>query len=142
VRRLDRGAGYPQELTNAWVELGLLRIPFDEKCGGLGGDVIDLLSSPRGNIAQSADFFMAYAGSVFCGLNLARKGSEEQKRSLLPKLFSGESRCPISMSEPEAGRTSARCAPAPGAKATTYFISGQKLWARRGREGQPSSMST
>jgi len=129
VRRLDREQAYPQELYDAWVELGLLRIPFDEKYGGLGGGVVDLVVVAEEISRKSADFFMAYAGSVFCGMNVARKGSEEQKRHWLPKLFSGEIKMSISMSEPEAGsdvgamRTSAR------REGNDYVISGQKLWA-------------
>ncbi len=129
VRRLDREQAYPSELYDAWVELGLLRIPFEERLGGLGGSVIDLVIVAEEISRKSADFFMAYAGSVFCGLNVARQGSEEQKRHWLPKLFSGEIKMSISMSEPEAGsdvgamRTSAR------REGTDYVISGQKLWA-------------
>jgi len=129
VRRLDREQAYPSELYDAWVELGLLRIPFEERLGGLGGSVIDLVIVAEEISRESADFFMAYAGSVFCGLNVARQGSEEQKRHWLPKLFSGEIKMSISMSEPEAGsdvgamRTSAR------REGTDYVISGQKLWA-------------
>ena len=129
VRRLDREQAYPQELYDAWVELGLLRIPFAEEYGGLGGSVIDLVIVAEEISRKSADFFMAYAGSVFCGLNVARKGSEEQKRYWLPKLLSGEIKMSISMSEPEAGsdvgamRTSAK------REGNEYLINGQKLWA-------------
>ena len=129
IRRLDREQAYPQELYDAWVELGLLRIPFEEKFGGVGGSIIDLVIVAEEISRKSADFFMAYAGSVFCGLNVARKGSEEQKRHWLPKLFSGEIKMSISMSEPEAGsdlgamRTSAR------REGDEYIIRGQKLWA-------------
>jgi alkylation response protein AidB-like acyl-CoA dehydrogenase len=62
-------------------------------------------------------------------LNVARKGSEEQKRYWLPKLISGEIRMSISMSEPDAGsdvgamRTQAR------RDGNEYVISGQKIWA-------------
>jgi len=103
VRRLDRDQAYPDELYAAWVELGLLRIPFEEKYGGMGGSVVDMVIVAEEISRKSADFFMAYAGSVFCGLNVARKGSEEQKRLWLPKLLSGEIKMSISMSEPEAG---------------------------------------
>ena len=129
VRRLDREQAYPAELYAAWVELGLLRIPFEEKYGGVGGSVVDLVIVAEEISRKSADFFMAYAGSVFCGLNVARKGSEEQKRHWLPRLLSGEIKMSISMSEPEAGsdigamRTSAR------REGGDYLISGQKLWA-------------
>lgn len=129
VRRLDREQAYPQELYDAWVELGLLRIPFEEKYGGLGGSIMDLVIVAEEISRKSADFFMAYAGSVFCGLNVARKGSDEQKRYWIPKLLSGEIKMSISMSEPEAGsdvgamRTTAR------REGSDYLISGQKLWA-------------
>ena len=46
---------------------------------------------------------MAFGGSVFCGLNVLRKGSDEQKRHWLPKLLKGEIKMSISMSEPDAG---------------------------------------
>lgn len=129
VRRLDREQAYPNELYDAWVELGLLRIPFEEKYGGLGGSIMDLVIVAEEISRKSADFFMAYAGSIFCGMNVARKGSEEQKRHWLPKLFSGEIKMSISMSEPEAGsdigamRTSAR------REGNDHVINGQKLWA-------------
>ena len=114
VRRLDREQAYPGELYAAWVEVGLLRVPFEEKYGGVGGSVVDLAIVAEEISRKSADFFMAYAGSVFCGMNVARKGSEEQKRHWLPKLLSGEIKMSISMSEPDAGsdvgamKTSAR----------------------------------
>jgi alkylation response protein AidB-like acyl-CoA dehydrogenase len=78
---------------------------------------------------RSADFAMAYGGSIFCGLNVLRKGTEEQKRYWLPKLAGGEVKFSISMSEPEAGsdlsgmRTTAR------RNGDHYVINGQKLWA-------------
>ena len=92
---------------------------------------------------KSFDFFMAYGGSVFCGLNVVRKGTEEQKRHWLPKLLSGEIKMSISMSEPDAGsdvgamRTTAR------RDGDHWVINGQKLWATgAGRQGATSSTST
>ena len=66
---------------------------------------------------------------MFCGLNLVRKATEEQKRYWIPKLLAGEIKMSISMSEPDAGSDI-------GAMRTTavkdgdhYVINGQKLWA-------------
>jgi len=129
VRRLDREQTYPSELYDAWVEMGLLRMPFPEAYDGLGGSVMDMVIIAEELARKSADFYMAYAGSIFCGLNVARKGSEEQKRRWLPRLLSGEIKMSISMSEPDAGsdvgamRTSAR------RDGDAWVISGQKLWA-------------
>ncbi len=65
---------------------------------------------------------------MFCGLNLLRNGTDEQKHYFLPKLLAGEIRMTISISEPDAGsdvgamRTTAR------RDGDHYVISGQKIW--------------
>jgi alkylation response protein AidB-like acyl-CoA dehydrogenase len=129
VRRLDREQAYPYELYDAWVAAGLLRLPFPEEYGGLGGSVIDMVIVAEEISRKSADFYMSFAGSMFCGLNILRKASEEQKRHWLPKLLSGEVRMAISISEPEAGsdvgamRTTAR------RDGDHWIIDGQKLWS-------------
>src|SRR5262245_60672426 len=126
VRRLDREQAYPYELYAAWAEAGLLRLPFPEQYGGLGGSVIDMAIVAEEIARKSADLYMAFSGSTFCGLNILRKASEEQKRLWLPKLLSGEVRMAISISEPEAGsdvgamRTTAR------RDGDHYVINGQK----------------
>src|SRR5882724_4167903 len=129
VRRLDREQAYPTELYAAWAELGLFRVPFEEKYGGVGGNVIDLAIVAEEISRKSADFFMAYAGSVFCGLNVARQGSEEQKRTWLPKVLSGEIKMSISMSEPEAGSDVGAMKTRARKDGSDYLIGGQKLWA-------------
>jgi alkylation response protein AidB-like acyl-CoA dehydrogenase len=129
LRRLDRERLYPYEIYDAWVEAGVFALPFPAEYGGLGGDVLDLAIVAEEIGRYSADVAMAFGGSIFCALNVARKGSEEQKRYWLPKLISGEIRMSISMSEPDAGsdvgamRTQAR------RDGDEYVISGQKIWA-------------
>lgn len=129
IRRLDREQAYPYELYDAWVELGLLKMPFPEEYDGLGGGVLDMAIISEELARKSFDFFTAFGGSVFCGLNLVRKGTEEQKRYWLPRLLSGGIKMSISMSEPDAGsdvgamRTTAR------RDGDRWVINGQKLWA-------------
>jgi alkylation response protein AidB-like acyl-CoA dehydrogenase len=129
VRRLDREQAYPYELYAAWVDAGLLRLPFPEEYGGLGGDIVDMTIVAEELSRRSTDFSMSYGGSVFCGLNIVRKGSEEQKKFWLPKLLAGEIKFSISISEPDAGsdigamRTTAR------RDGDHWLINGQKLWA-------------
>ena len=45
----------------------------------LGGSVVDLAIVSEELGRYSADVVMAFGGSIFCALNVARKGSEEQK---------------------------------------------------------------
>src|SRR3984957_1427867 len=129
IRRLDREQAYPYELYDEWVKTGLLSMPFPEEYGGLGGSLVDMAIVSSELAYRSADLSMAFGGSVFCGFNILRKGSEEQKRYWLPKLLRGEIKMTISMSEPDAGsdigamRTSAR------RDANQWVVNGQKLWA-------------
>jgi len=129
IRGLDREQAYPYDLYATWVDMGLLGMPFPEEFGGLGGDAIDMVIISEELARKSFDFFSAYGGSVFCGLNVVRKGSDEQKRRWIPKLLSGEIKMSISMSEPDAGsdvgsmRTSAR------RDGSDWVINGQKIWA-------------
>ena len=128
-RQLDREQGYPYELYDAWVKAGLLQMPFPEDCGGLGGSTIDVMIIAEELSRKSFDFFTAYSNNVFCGLNLVRNGTEEQKRIWIPKVISGAVKMAISMSEPGAGsdvgaiRTTAR------RDGDDWIIAGQKLWS-------------
>ncbi len=129
VRKHDRERSYPEELYQAFVEAGLLALPFPEEYGGAGGTLLDMTIVAEEISRVSADLVMAYTGNIFCGLNLLRKGSEEQKRHWLPKLFAGDVKFSISMSEPDAGsdigamRTTAR------RDGNQWVIDGQKIWA-------------
>jgi alkylation response protein AidB-like acyl-CoA dehydrogenase len=78
---------------------------------------------------KSFDFFTAYGGSVFCGLNVARKGSQEQKSYWLPKLLSGEIKMSISMSEPDAGSDLGSMRTAARRDGDEWIINGRKIWA-------------
>jgi alkylation response protein AidB-like acyl-CoA dehydrogenase len=129
LRRLDRERLYPYELYDAWVEAGIFALPFAPEYGGLGGDVLDLAIVAEEIGRYSADVAMAFGGSVFCALNVARKGSEEQKRHWLPKLISGEIRMSISMSEPDAGSDVGAMRTLARRDGNEYVISGQKIWA-------------
>jgi alkylation response protein AidB-like acyl-CoA dehydrogenase len=103
VRDHDRNQTFPYYLYDAWVEAGLLRLPFPEDYGGLGGSAIDLAIAVEEISRTSTDFCMAYGGTVFCTHNILRKGSDEQKRHWLPRVMSGDVKFSIGISEPDAG---------------------------------------
>jgi alkylation response protein AidB-like acyl-CoA dehydrogenase len=129
LRRLDREQAYPSELYEEWVKAGFLGIPFPEAYGGVGGSVFDMVIIAEELSRRSADLVMAYAGSVFCGLNIFRKGSEEQKRYWLPKLLSGEIKMSISISEPDAGSDVGAIRTTAQRDGGHWILNGQKLWA-------------
>jgi alkylation response protein AidB-like acyl-CoA dehydrogenase len=72
---------------------------------------------------------MAFSASTFCGLNILRKASEEQKHHWLPRLLSGDVRMAISISEPDAGSDVAAMHTSALRDGDHWIINGQKLWS-------------
>jgi alkylation response protein AidB-like acyl-CoA dehydrogenase len=129
VRQHDRERTYPEELYQACAEAGLIGLPFPEEFGGAGGSLLDMTIVAEEIARVSADLVMAYTGNIFCGLNLLRKASEEQKRHWLPKLIKGEIKISISMSEPDAGSDIGAMRTSAVRDGNQWVINGQKIWA-------------
>ncbi len=129
IQQSDVEKRYPYELYDAFIEQGLMQMPFPEEYGGLNGSVLDFTIIAEELGRKSYDFLGAYATSVFNGLNILHNGTETQKRYWLPRLISGEIRMSISMTEPNAGsdagamRTSAR------REGDHWIINGQKVFS-------------
>lgn len=129
IRQCDREQRFPEELYAAWIDLGLLRLPFPESYGGLGGNVIDMAIMAEAISYKSFDFFTALGASLFCGLNLNAKGSKAQKDYWLPKLLSGEVKFSVSISEPDAGSDVGSIRTHAVREGDDWVINGHKLWA-------------
>ena len=129
VRQHDRERTYPEELYQACAEAGLIGLPFPEEFGGAGGSLLDMTIVAEEIARVSADLVMAYTGNIFCGLNLLRKASEEQRRYWLPKLIKGEIKISISMSEPDAGSDIGAMRTSAVRDGNQWVINGQKIWA-------------
>ncbi len=129
IRKLDREQAYPYDLYDEWIAMGLMKLPFPEEYGGLGGNPIDMVIVAEELAAKSFDFFSTYGAGVFCGLNIVRKGSQEQKERWLPRLLCGEIRMSISMSEPDAGSDVGALRTSAVKDANAWVINGQKVWA-------------
>ena len=77
----------------------------------------------------SFDFYTAYSSSVFCGLNVAQMGSQEQKEFWIPKLLSGQIKMSISMSEPSAGSDIGAMRTVARRNGDNWIVNGSKVWA-------------
>ncbi len=128
LRKWDRERKYPEELYQAWVEAGLLRLPFPEKVGGLGASALDLALVVYELSRVSTDVSMAFGGSIFCGLNVLRKGTDAQRAHWIPKLLDGEIKFCIGISEPDAGSDVGNIRTYAVKDGDRYIVNGQKLW--------------
>jgi alkylation response protein AidB-like acyl-CoA dehydrogenase len=128
LRKWDRERRFPEELYQAWAEAGLLGLPFPQEVGGLGCNAVDLAVVIYELSRVSTDLAMAYSGSIFCGLNVLRKGSEDQVKTWLPRLISGEVKFAIGISEPDAGSDVGNIRTVAVRDGDHYVVNGQKLW--------------
>jgi alkylation response protein AidB-like acyl-CoA dehydrogenase len=135
ARRFDQADEYPHDLVEQMKELGLFGATIGQEWGGLG-----LSASAYARIVtRISQDWMAPTGIFNSHLIMAacveRNGTEEQKRTWLPRFATGELRGGIGLTEPNAGtdlqaiRTLAR------RDGDHYVLDGTKTWITNGVYG-------
>ncbi len=104
-RRIDAEGRIPDEVLKSMAELGLLAMLVPADYGGMGASAVltELAAEEvgRGDFSMAtAVFFLLEAG---WGHVLARHGTEEAKRELLPPVCRGEAFLGIATTEPTGG---------------------------------------
>ena len=110
----ERGE-FPYEIVREMGKMGLFGLPFPEEYGGMGGDYFTLgLALEELARVDSSVAITLEAGVSLGAMPVFRFGTEEQKRTWLPKLCSGEMLGAFGLTEPGCGsdaggtRTTAR----------------------------------
>jgi acyl-CoA dehydrogenase len=104
-RRIDAEGRIPREVLDEMAGLGLLAMPVPTEYGGMGGSAVltELAAEEigRGDFSMAtAVFFLLEAG---WGWILARHGTEEAKREILPSVCQGKTFLGIATTEPTGG---------------------------------------
>lgn len=100
----DRTKQFPVEVFKQMAELNLMGLPFSEEYGGAGADtvsfaiVVEELSRACGSTGITYSAHISLGGAP-----LSLFGTEEQKRTYLSKICSGESFGAFGLTEPNAG---------------------------------------
>lgn len=100
----DRTKQFPVDVFKQLAELNLMGLPFAEEYGGAGADtvsfaiVVEELSRACGSTGITYSAHISLGGAP-----LALFGTEEQKRTYLSKICSGESFGAFGLTEPGAG---------------------------------------
>jgi butyryl-CoA dehydrogenase len=129
---LEHRDEYPTDLVRRMAELGLFGAVIPEEHGGLG---LDVLTYAR-LIEELSVGWMSLTGvlnsHVMAATLVRLHGTESQRRRLLPRLASGETRGCLSLSEADAGSDtrSLRCRATPDGG--EYVIRGTKMWVTNG----------
>ncbi|WP_335977920.1 MULTISPECIES: acyl-CoA dehydrogenase family protein [Streptomycetaceae] len=122
---------FPYEIVREMGRMGLFGLPFPEEYGGMGGDYFALgLALEELARVDSSVAITLEAGVSLGAMPVFRFGTEEQKRTWLPRLCSGEMLGAFGLTEPECGsdaggtRTTARLDEATG----EWVINGTKCF--------------
>ncbi|NSC21859.1 acyl-CoA dehydrogenase [Streptomyces albus subsp. chlorinus] len=95
---------FPYEIVRQMGTMGLFGLPFPEEYGGMGGDYLALCLA----LEELARVDSSVAITLEAGVSLGAMpvylfGTEEQKRTWLPKLCAGEILGAFGLTEPECG---------------------------------------
>jgi len=95
---------FPYEIIRQMGKMGLFGLPFPEEYGGMGGDYVALCVA----IEELARVDSSVAVTLEAGISLGampiyRFGTEEQRRTWLPRLVAGEALAAFGLTEPGFG---------------------------------------
>jgi len=103
-REIEDNERFPEELMPKLAKTGVFGLCFPKEYGGYGGNAIDFCLAVEeltyGSEAAAACYLLPV---FFAGQMILLNGSEEQKRTYLPKIIAGELKGAFALTEPEAG---------------------------------------
>ncbi len=125
----DKKGGAPEKIVNMMKEMGLFGFGVPEAYGGSFRDYfsVALLSEEISRYSPSLGTLMG-ASSLLFGNNLARHGTDEQKKKYLPKIASGEFIGCMGLTEPGAGSDAVSVATRAVKDGNSYVLSGTKTF--------------
>ena len=123
---------FPEAIVDQMKELGLFGLTVPEEYGGIG----ESLTTYALTVVELARGWMSLSGVLnthFMGCYLINKfGTDEQKKSFLPRMATGEVRAALAMSEPEAGSDVQSIRTKAIRDGDDYVLNGQKMWLTNG----------
>ena len=133
--QVDRENRYPREIWPKLGELGLLGITVDEEYGGSDLGYLAHVIAMEEISRASASIGLSYgAHSNLCVNQLAKHGTQAQKRKYLPDLISGTHVGALAMSETEAGSDVIGMRLRAEKRDAFYILNGSKMWITNGPE--------
>ena len=100
---IDRSAEWPEDMRRLLAEHDIFAIPFEEKHGGLGADLLTLCLAIEQLSRHFATTGLILAVQSLGAIPIQVAGSPEQQDRWLPDLASGEKLIAFCLTEPDAG---------------------------------------
>ncbi|MEZ5722837.1 MAG: acyl-CoA dehydrogenase family protein [Paracoccaceae bacterium] len=130
-REIDETRAYPDAFVKALTEAGWMSALIPEEYGGAGLGLTEA-SVIMEEINRAGGNSGACHGQMYNMNTLVRHGSEEQRRTYLPRIAEGELRLQsMAVTEPTTGTDTTKTKTTATRKGDRYVINGQKVWISR-----------
>lgn len=127
--RWDREDHIPRETLSRLGELGVCGLAVAEEYGGMGRDVLGMVTTIQELARRSVALAGLYVMNACYGsLNISGSGTEEQRRLLLPGLCAGKMLFAYGLSEPDVGADLASVKTRAERRGDSVIINGYKRW--------------
>lgn len=129
AQAIDESAQFPRDLVTAMAGLGLLGVTIPREWGGAGRDYVSYALALEALARASAVVsVIASVNNSLVAEPLAAFGSDEQKKTWLPRLASGEILGAFALSEEQAGSDAANQQTVARLDDRGYVLTGRKVW--------------
>ncbi|MEX2520547.1 MAG: acyl-CoA dehydrogenase family protein [Paracoccaceae bacterium] len=130
-RKIDNSRAYPEQFVEALTREGWMAALIPEEYGGSGLGLTEA-SVIMEEINRAGGNSGACHGQMYNMNTLIRHGSEEQRRTYLPKIAAGELRLQsMGVTEPTTGTDTTKIKTTAVKTGDRYVINGQKVWISR-----------
>ncbi len=129
---IDQTREFPQDVRKLLADHDVLALPFPERFGGVGGDLLTVCLAIEQISRACATSGLILAVQELGALPILLAGSEEQQARWLPALASGEQLIAFALTESEAGSDAAAVRTRAVRDGDEYVISGEKRFISHG----------
>ncbi|MGH3762982.1 acyl-CoA dehydrogenase family protein [Actinophytocola sp.] len=127
-RRKARGGEKTTELWDEAGKLGYLGVNVPEEYGGGGGDIGDLAAVAEELAAQGCGLLLMVVSPAICATIITRYGTEDQKRTWLPRFADGSLRMAFAITEPDAGSNAHKLTTTARRDGDGWVLNGRKVF--------------
>jgi alkylation response protein AidB-like acyl-CoA dehydrogenase len=129
---IDRTGEFPEDLRRLLAENDILALPYPERYGGLGGDLLSACLAIEQLSRACATTGLILAVHELAAMPLILAGTDEQQARWLPRLASGQSLIAFALTEADAGSDVAAIRTRAVRDGDDYVVSGSKRFISHG----------